>query len=80
MITIHKEKIEHGRKKILLIRNTPVAGFAGGAQKVLCDMENELTLRGHQVTVVHNSTNQGLPFLHEILPLTQTGEKFTLQP
>ena len=39
-----------------------IVDLVGGAEKVLCNMANELTLRGHQVTVVCNDIKQGLPF------------------
>ena len=34
---------------------------AYGTERVLCHMSNELTLRGHQVTVVCDAVKQGLP-------------------
>ena len=49
-------------KKILLTFNEPIVAHTGGSKKALCDLANELTLRGHHVTIVHNDTKQGLPF------------------
>jgi len=42
--------------------NGHVVESAGGAEKVLCNMANELTLRGHQVTAMCNDIKEGLPF------------------
>ena len=49
--------------KILLFSgNGVVVEGAGGAERVLCNMANELTVRGHQVTVLCDDLKQGLPF------------------
>jgi glycosyltransferase involved in cell wall biosynthesis len=47
--------------------NGSVVDSAGGAEKVLCNMANEMTLRGHHVTILCNDTKQGLPF-YPLLP------------
>jgi len=49
-------------KVLLYIGSGCFIEAAGGAEKVLCNMANELTLRGHQVTVVCNDIKQGVPF------------------
>jgi glycosyltransferase involved in cell wall biosynthesis len=53
---------------------------AGGAERVLCNMANEMTERGHSVTVVINDMNEGFPFypLHrnvEFVNLDGSGQK-----
>lgn len=47
--------------KIMLFRSD-VVGIAGGAEKVLCNMANEMTRRGHDVTIVCDDIKQGRPF------------------
>ena len=47
--------------KILLFV-AKIVGRTGGTEKVMCNMANELTLRGHQVTVVCDESKQGVPF------------------
>ncbi|MDR1383258.1 MAG: glycosyltransferase [Planctomycetaceae bacterium] len=52
---------------LLFMGNGSVVNSAGGAEKVLCNMANEMTLRGHHVTILCNDTKQGLPF-YPLLP------------
>ncbi|MDR1493197.1 MAG: glycosyltransferase [Planctomycetaceae bacterium] len=52
---------------LLFMGNGNVIDSAGGAEKVLCNMANEMTLRGSHVTILCNDTKQGLPF-YPLLP------------
>ncbi|MGL4943352.1 MAG: glycosyltransferase [Thermoguttaceae bacterium] len=48
--------------KIMLLMGENVVESAGGAEKVLCNMANAMTQRGHQVTIVCDDAKQGRPF------------------
>ncbi|MDR3234107.1 MAG: glycosyltransferase [Planctomycetaceae bacterium] len=47
---------------LLFMGHGHVVEFAGGAEKVLCNMANAMNRRGHCVTVVCNDRKNGLPF------------------
>lgn len=49
-------------KILLFMGNGSVVESAGGAEKVLCNMANAMTQRGHNVTIVCDDVKQGRPF------------------
>lgn len=53
--------------KIFLVNFWQTVGSTGGTEKVLCNMANELSERGAQITVVCCDNENGLPFF----PLSQ---------
>ena len=60
---------------ILEIYFGPVVNSAGGAERVFCNMANELTERGHAVSAVCFEDKSGLPFY----PLAQSINFYNLQ-
>lgn len=50
--------------KIMLFTTGRVINAAGGTEKVLFEMANNLSKRGHEVTVLAFENKKGLPFFH----------------
>lgn len=61
--------------RILEINFWPVINSAGGAERVFCNMANELTKRGHFISAVCFENKKGLPFY----PLAQEVNFYNLQ-
>lgn len=69
--------------KIVLIDFFDVINTAGGMEKVLCNMANELIKRGHEITVICSDKNYGLPFFKldkniNFINLNGTGKNFKI--
>ena len=66
---------------ILLIDFWKVVASSGGAEKVLCNMANELVKRNHRVAVVCNDPDAGKPFFFldkkvQFINLNGTGKEY----
>ena len=66
---------------IMLINFFDVVNSAGGMERVLCNMANELIARGHKVTIVCCDRNVGCPFYYldkqvNFINLNGTGKNF----
>ena len=65
---------------LLYMGNGGVVNSAGGAEKVLCNIANEMTERGHEVTILCDDMESGKPFypLHDqvkFININGTGKK-----
>ena len=49
--------------KILLIWNSQVIGHCGGMERVMINFANEMTARGHQVSLVYCTEKKGRALL-----------------
>lgn len=72
---------------ILLAKFNPMVGVLGGAEKIFCEMANELALRGHNVSILFSDNNLGKPYfslkdniaIYNLNHLQTGGKQYDLQ-
>ena len=48
--------------KIFMVHLMKVANIAGGLERMLCNLSNEMIRRGHEVHILTYDENEGMPY------------------